>query len=54
MTAHDTTIRPVRDQRGYDVGVAARCDTCDWWGDVQESYYLATVDLLNHSKRGTE
>jgi hypothetical protein len=52
MTGHETSVRSVRNESGYDIGVAAYCSVCDWWGDLQGSYYLATVDLLNHVKRG--
>lgn len=45
---NDTTRR-VRDNRGYDVGWAARCH-CGWSGDLRNGLGEAGNDLLEHYK----
>lgn len=64
MTAHATRLEyPKADNGVFTAGVAGRCDTCDWWGDLRTTdshgHLAATTDISVHvrdaerTKKGT-
>jgi len=47
--SHDGAVARVRDARGYDIGYAARCGTCQWSsGELRDRPSAAMPDLLAH------
>ena len=52
MTHDDTGIKAVRDANGYDIGYAAICRDCDWYGERRDTYGAASIDLWQHIEKG--